>query len=186
MTIKDILAALENGILRTDDERKKLSPVIALFSPGSFQTINEFQSTWDFRGRPYSEFVKAQDKVLLACLQLELSETGTAIRKQFELEGSEGSEDCRVMTIKDILAALENGTLRIDDERKTIALFSPVSLQTIKEFESSWDSGRPFSEFVKSRNKELLTCLQLELSEFGAIVRQQFGLVPLSEGLTLA
>ena len=89
------------------------------------------------------------------------------------------------MTISDIITALENGTLRTDAERETlqpvIKLFCPVSLQTIRNFQDSWNWDRPFTEFMAAQDKELLTCLKLEISEIGTTVRSSFRLSPLTE-----
>jgi len=58
-------------------------------------------------------------------------------------------------------------------------ILSGVSQETMRQFQEKWDAKKPYEEFVKSQNKELLTCIDMEMSNTGQIVREQFGLPPL-------
>lgn len=68
------------------------------------------------------------------------------------------------------------------EERRQIAsvwpLLSPPSKQTLKNFQRDWDGSRPYSEFVVEQNKQIRLCLELELSEAGAIIRTAAGVIP--------
>jgi len=86
------------------------------------------------------------------------------------------------MTIKDVLDKMNNFT---DDERKNIlakmwALMSPISRNSLMNFQNNWDSTKSFDEFKKEQNKVYKECIKLETADFiGDAVRKQYKLTPI-------
>ena len=93
-----------------------------------------------------------------------------------------GSErNTGAMTLRELLDQFETWN---DEQRGQLAVLSEilcgVSMATIKSFQCSWDSSRPYSEFVTEQNKIFRQCITLEVSPMGTTVRSEFGLAPLS------
>ena len=67
--------------------------------------------------------------------------------------------------------------------RPLLAVLSPVSLVTLRDFERKHfeTSEGDYLAFVKAQNKEILSCLGLEMANIGAMVRAEFGLEPLTQ-----
>jgi hypothetical protein len=89
------------------------------------------------------------------------------------------------MTIREIIENLEQWQ---DQERETnlrplLKLLSPMSLATLREHQIKHFSHNPiagYEEFVEGQNKEIKTCLELEMSDFGKVIRENLGLKPLT------
>lgn len=47
------------------------------------------------------------------------------------------------------------------------------------DFQSNWDSTRPYIEFRKAQDEKIVECLTLEMSSIGKLVRQIEGCDPL-------
>lgn len=62
-----------------------------------------------------------------------------------------------------------------------IDLLCPISVQTLREFQQKWNNKRPYGEFVKSQNEEILKCVGLEKSSLGIITRAAMGLPPITD-----
>ena len=89
------------------------------------------------------------------------------------------------MKISEYLSRLDNWSG--DDDRgkylrPLLDRLCPISAQTLREFQNTWvdPDGTRFAEYVVAQNAEIKKCLQLELTELGQIVRQKFGLEPLT------
>jgi hypothetical protein len=66
--------------------------------------------------------------------------------------------------------------------KSLVKLLSPLSISTLKQFESEWDGRRPYEEFVVAQNKEIEKCVTMEKSMFGTLTRKNvFGLPPLTD-----
>jgi hypothetical protein len=79
------------------------------------------------------------------------------------------------MTLQEIVDNIDNMTS--DEERqeiltKVIDGFSFISKSEVTQFMNNWDRSRPFEEFVQEQNKLIKTCLQMELTELGKVVRE--------------
>ena len=77
------------------------------------------------------------------------------------------------MKIKDLIEKLMTFT---DEERtrylpKLMDGFCSVSQNQITNFQTNWDDSKDYKEFVKAQNKELITCLKMEMSPLGDTVR---------------
>lgn len=71
------------------------------------------------------------------------------------------------------------------DQRESILggladALSPVSLQSLREFQQGWDGSKSFEEFVAAQNEVFRQCIDLECSSFGEVVRAQLGLDPIN------
>jgi hypothetical protein len=91
------------------------------------------------------------------------------------------------MTIAELLEKMDAFT---DEERKKylgalLNMLTPVSNQTIVEFQQKWDGSKPFNEFIEAQNRELKTCVGLEMTELGTAVRQRFGLEPITRATVI-
>lgn len=85
------------------------------------------------------------------------------------------------MTVKEICDQLDSFT---DDERQKHvgALCNQlcrVSMSTLTAFQRNWDGRKGFEAFIKAQAKEILKCVELEISHFGQTVREIEGLQPL-------
>jgi hypothetical protein len=54
-----------------------------------------------------------------------------------------------------------------------IRMLSPLSINTLLEFQRNWDDTKPYEEFVAAQSAELIRFAQLEASEMGATVRAE-------------
>jgi len=78
MTIKNILEKLDSF---KDKEREKyLRPLCSNLTSLSQNQLTNFQTNWD-GDRSFEEFVKAQNKEIRVCIELELSEIGKIARE---------------------------------------------------------------------------------------------------------
>ena len=89
------------------------------------------------------------------------------------------------MTIKELYDKIETmiDDSRADPLRALYKLFSSVSKQTMLEFQyrwDGWDSKKSFEEFVEAQNKQLKSCIALELSSIGKTVREADGITELT------
>ena len=79
---------------------------------------------------------------------------------------------------------LDNFRTWKDSERKQLspvfAMLSGVSKKTLMTFQNNWDGSEGYDAFVKAQNDQIETCIRLELSETGRIVREKLGLDPLT------
>ena len=83
MTVQDVK---ENLAKYTTEERAEhLGKLIKLFSGVSHSTLQQFQKTWDGT-RTFEEFRKAQDIVIVKCIDLEVSDFGKMARSAMGLE----------------------------------------------------------------------------------------------------
>ena len=69
------------------------------------------------------------------------------------------------MKISEILNNLDNFN---DDEREKYLggmwkKVSPISKQTLINFQNEWDGGKSFDEFKKAQNKVIKDCIQMEI-----------------------
>lgn len=58
----------------------------------------------------------------------------------------------------------------------TVQLLSPVSQETLQEFQWEWDESRSFEEFVEAQNKKIVMCIDIELADMGAATRAALGM----------
>ncbi len=86
------------------------------------------------------------------------------------------------MTIKEFYDSIETmvGDSRVGPLEAVAKLFSPISIKTLQNFQDAWDMEKPFEEFVKAQNKKIQTCIFLEISVAGEIVREASNLPKLS------
>ena len=84
MKIKELVEKLDRF---DDDEREKWLPkLMGRFTPESLGQIMNFQNRWvnsdKAKGvtRPFEEFKKEQNKVILDCIKIEGSRLGTEVR----------------------------------------------------------------------------------------------------------
>ena len=82
MNIKTFLDEFESW---EGDDRKKMNPMLNMLSPLSEGELRAFQDRWD-SSHPYDEFVKAQNKKIRQCIELELGALGTQIRTTIGLD----------------------------------------------------------------------------------------------------
>lgn len=69
------------------------------------------------------------------------------------------------MKISEILEKMDNFT---DEERvkylkELWKKVSPISKQTLLNFENGWDGSKTFEEFKKAQNKVIRECIQMEI-----------------------
>ncbi len=78
------------------------------------------------------------------------------------------------MTIKELYDKIETmiDDSRADPLRALYKLLSSVSKQTMQNFENKWDGKKSYEEFVEAQNKQLKSCIVLELSSIGKTVRE--------------
>ncbi len=86
------------------------------------------------------------------------------------------------MTVKQIYDKLETFN---DDERAKFAgvlceKLSPTSMQTLHEFQNTWNGSKSPEEFFKAQAKEIKICIELEVGQMGQMVRQVAGLETLT------
>ncbi len=89
------------------------------------------------------------------------------------------------MNIGEFLDKLNNN--KIDRKEENVPLFlgviemlSPISKITMLNHQEKWLGEKcDFEEFIIKQNEELKKCIEIELSDFGNMVRFQFELEPL-------
>lgn len=64
-----------------EDEREVARDLFYLLTPASGQTIMAFQRAWDGKRRPFSEFVVAQNELIIKLIDAEISPGGSELRK---------------------------------------------------------------------------------------------------------
>lgn len=57
---------------------------------------------------------------------------------------------------------------------------SQVSYNQLLNFQNSWDGTRPFDEFRKEQDKEIVLCIKMEVNDLGKAVRDMYGLDPIT------
>jgi hypothetical protein len=80
MKIRELLEKLDG--LEEEEREKWIYKLMGKFTPESLDTIINFQNEWmgvDME-RPWKDFVKAQNKVILDCVKLEESKIGIDVR----------------------------------------------------------------------------------------------------------
>ena len=82
------------------------------------------------------------------------------------------------MTVKEIYDKLETFS---DDDRAKYAgalceKLSPTSMQTMLEFQDTWDGNKPPEEFFEAQVKKIKMCVDLEVGQMGQMVRMASGL----------
>jgi hypothetical protein len=78
------------------------------------------------------------------------------------------------MTIKDVkeqLPSIQDAKQRADMLKRLFQLMSPMSYKTLMVFQRDWDGRRPYAEFVEAQNREILMCIDLEVSDIGKLTR---------------
>ncbi len=87
------------------------------------------------------------------------------------------------MTVKEIVEKMDDLTEceRVEYLAPLLENLTSLSQNQLTNFQDSWDSDRPFKEFVKAQNKEIKMCIELELSDMGRSARILAGLEPLNE-----
>lgn len=82
------------------------------------------------------------------------------------------------MDVKQIYDKLE--TFNDDDREKYAGALceklSPISMQTLQEFQNTWDGKKTPEEFFKAQAEQIKTCVALEVGPMGKMVRQIAGL----------
>jgi hypothetical protein len=80
MKIRELLEKLDG--LEEDEREKWIYKLMGKFTPESLGTIINFQNEWMSvdTERPWEDFIKAQNKVILDCVKLEESKLGTDVR----------------------------------------------------------------------------------------------------------
>lgn len=83
MTIKEILEKLDD--FKGKEREKYLRSLFDNLTPFSQNQLRNFQDTWD-GNKSFEEFVKAQNKEIRMCIEMELSEIGKITRKAIDLQ----------------------------------------------------------------------------------------------------
>lgn len=83
MTVKEILEKMDN--FKSEEREKYLGPLLNDLTPFSKSQLMDFQNNWD-REKSFEDFVKAQNKQIRLCVEMELSEVGIIARKAVDLE----------------------------------------------------------------------------------------------------
>jgi len=81
MTIKEFMDGLDE--MDNDTRTAALREVTKLFSPPSVSTLQNFQAAFfveNPKKPPFEMFAKAQNKEIVKCLKMEMSEIGGTIR----------------------------------------------------------------------------------------------------------
>ena len=70
MTISELKEKL--GDLKDNERERYLWPLFKMFSPLSTNQLRDFQNSWDGH-RPFEEFCAAQNKQIIASIDMEIS-----------------------------------------------------------------------------------------------------------------
>ena len=96
------------------------------------------------------------------------------------------------MTIKEFLDGLDemgNATREVT-LRELTRVLSPPSIATLQNFQEKFMAENPekppFEVFVKAQNKEVVKCLEMEMSDIGGMVRGLTGFAPISLDTVIA
>ena len=86
------------------------------------------------------------------------------------------------MTVKEVYDKLSTFS---DEERPLYTgglcqMLSPVSMQTLMEFQRNWDGDKAPEEFFAAQAEEVKKCVDLEISGIGQMVREIAKLAPIS------
>ena len=85
MTISQYINELETW--GSDDRETYLRPLLRVLSPVSLVSLRDFERKhFETSEGDYLEFVKAQNKEILNCLELEMANIGAMARAEFGLE----------------------------------------------------------------------------------------------------
>ena len=90
--------------------------------------------------------------------------------------------ESKSMTVKEIYDQIDSFD---DDKRKTFLgglckKLSSLSMQTLRNFENTWDGSGGFEEFCKLQAKKFKVCIEFEIGSVGHAVRMSQGLEPLT------
>lgn len=91
------------------------------------------------------------------------------------------------MVIKEFIEKIDtfNEEERLELFPLIFAKLCPVSKIQITTFQHTWDGTRPYKEFEKAMNNEVVHCLKMEMSKIGAAVRDAQDLSLLDENTIL-
>ncbi len=86
------------------------------------------------------------------------------------------------MTVKEILEKMDN--FKSEEREKYLGLLlndlTIVSKRQLMDFQNTWDTSKPFKEFVEAQNKQIRKCIDTEM-KIGDVARKAMGLKPLTE-----
>ena len=77
-TVREIIDQMED--MNDSDRAKYLRNLTERMTPMSYQSIVDFQQSWD-GSKSFEEFKKAQEKVIKAAITMELSDIGKEMAK---------------------------------------------------------------------------------------------------------
>jgi hypothetical protein len=84
----------------------------------------------------------------------------------------------KIGEFKEQLKEMELGVRKCYVDFLIDKIFSGVSITEIDNFHSGWDYCKPFHEFLKAQNENILFCLTIEMSQLGADLRLAMELTP--------
>jgi hypothetical protein len=82
--------------------------------------------------------------------------------------------------LKEQLPTIEDDKQRAELLQRLFKLFCPISYKTIMVFNRDWDGSKSYKEYVEAVNKEIITCINMEVSDIGKMTREALKLKPIS------